>query len=154
MPESEIGVPRALAEAVRRMGEEVGLSRLDVLWLFPPLARGRSESGVVAAGCFVEGHRRLLVTLSYRAQESGTGVSFYPLFQEEGEAPEDRLPRVMEGVVRRFDSLGSPRAIGLGGDPAAFEALVDELVSGWPSSWERVPSVEGARGPRAEEAQR
>ena len=131
MSESDIGVPGALGEAVRRVGEELGVARLDRLWLFPPLARGRTESGLVAAGCFLEGDRRLLVTLSYRAQERGAGVDFHPLLQEEGVAPRDRLPRVMEGVVQRFDAeLGSAREAELSGDPAAFEALVEELGRG------------------------
>jgi hypothetical protein len=104
-------------------------SRLDRLWLFPPLVRGRSERGVVAASCFVEDERRLLVTLAYQAQETGVGMSFHPVFQEEGEAPDARLPGVMEGVVQRFDGgPGPPRVVRLGGEPARLHALLEDLA--------------------------
>jgi hypothetical protein len=130
MTERDVGVPGALAEAVRQLGERVPPSSLDRLWLFPPLTRGRSESGVVAGSCFAEGNRRLLVTLSYRADETGTGVSFRPVFQEEGEAPEDRLPKIMDGVVQRAEEAREPpRAVHIGGDAEAFAGLVAELAS-------------------------
>jgi hypothetical protein len=130
MTERDAGVPGALGEALRELSERVPPSRLDRLWLFPPLARGRSESGVIAASCFVEGDRRLLVTLAYRAEETGSGVSFKPVFQEEGEAPEDRLPRIMDGVVRRSEEAREPpRAVSIAGDPGAFAGLIEELAA-------------------------
>jgi len=43
-------------------------------------------------------------------------------------APFDRLPRVMEGVVRRGpEPLGSPRVVELGGDADAFEDLMADF---------------------------
>lgn len=127
MTDTDIGVPGAVAEALRRLGERIPPERLDRIWIFPPLASGRRESGVLAAGCFVERDRRLLVTMAYRAEESGRGVTFQSTYQEEGEAPLDRLPRVMEGVVERSETgLGGPRSIRLEGDPERFRALVVE----------------------------
>jgi hypothetical protein len=139
MTDRDAGVPGALSQAVRELGERIPPSQLDRLWLFPPRTRGRSESGVVAGSCYVEGDRRLLVTLAYRAEESGTGVSFRPVFQEEGEAPEDRLPKIMDGVVQRSEEAREPaRMVWIAGDPAAFADLIAELaalrgVAGMPS---------------------
>ena len=127
MAERDIGVPGAVAEALKRLRERVLPEQLDRIWIFPPLSDGRSESGVVAAGCFAGADRRILVTLSYRAEETGRGVTFHPRFQEEGEAPTDRLPRVMEGVVERSGvGFGPPRSTSLKGDPEALETLIRE----------------------------
>lgn len=131
MTDADPGVPGALARALRTLAERTGTGTLDRVWLFPPMRKGRRESGLVAAGCFLSppaGERRLVVTLAYRAEESGKGIAFDHAFQEEGEAPDDRLPRVIEGVVQRSEeALGEPRPVPLGGDAEAFEALVADL---------------------------
>jgi len=131
MTERNIGVGGALSEALRRLGAQVAPEQIDTLWVFPPRLRGRTESGVIAAGCFLEGDRRLLVTLAYQAEETGKGIAFSSSFHEEGEAPEDRLPQVIDGVVRRSaEEGGAPRPVPLQGDPALFQALIEELASG------------------------
>jgi len=127
MTEREPGARGAVAEALRTLAERVPPHRLDRIWIFPPRIAGRKESGVIAAGCVGDGERLLLVTLAYRAEETGKGLSFEPTFQEEGEAPEDRLERIMKGVVSRSrEPLGVPRAIRTGGDPDAFQRLLEE----------------------------
>jgi hypothetical protein len=72
--------------------------------------------------------RRRLHTAAYTAERTGTGLDFEPSLREEGSAPQDRLPRIIDGVVRRsgLDS-GSPREVRVGGDPAVFAALLSEL---------------------------
>jgi hypothetical protein len=128
MSERDPGVPGAMGEALRRLADRIPPERMDRLWLFPPIRKGRRESGLLAAGCLTESDRRLLVTLAYRAEETGKGIAFHASFQEEGEAPEDRLPRVIEGVIQRSgEQPGEPRAVTLGGDPAALEALLSEI---------------------------
>jgi hypothetical protein len=128
MAERDPGVPGALAEAIGRLSARVAPELMDRLWIFPPLRKGRRESGLVAAGCFADEGRRLLVTLAYRAQETGKGIAFEPSFQEEGEAPKDRLARVIEGVVQRSgEEFGEPRSVRLEGDPGALATLLGEL---------------------------
>ncbi len=118
-----------MARAIRALESQVGSQAVDRLWLFPPLRTGRRETGVVAAGCFIaQDERRLLVTLAYRAEETGKGIAFQSTFQEEGEAPRDRLPRIMAGVVKRMDGTpGEPRTVELAGNPEAFQTIVQEL---------------------------
>jgi len=126
MKEQDPGVPGALLMALVHLEEKVPPSRVDRLWIFPPLARGRRESGLIAASCYAEEDRRLLVTLAYRAEETGKGITFEPVLQEEGEAPADRIPRVIEGVVRRAGgSPVEPRCVRIGGDPEALRAWVE-----------------------------
>ena len=127
MAERDIGVPGAVAEALGVLRRRIPAERLERVWIFPPLVDGRSESGVVAAGCFGEGGRRLLVTVAYRARETGRGVSFTPDFTEQGTAPAESLPRVIAGVARRAGAgFRDPILSRVGGDSGAFDRLVGD----------------------------
>lgn len=131
--ESDPGVPEALPRLLDLLSRRLGAEAVDRLWIFPPLVRGRRESGVVAVSCFdgEEGRRRLW-TARYVAEETGRGVEFDASMDEEGSAPPDRLPAVMRGVVRRsgdeIEALGDPREVEIGADPAAFDALLERLA--------------------------
>jgi hypothetical protein len=142
--EDDPGVPEAEHRALAELLARVPAGRVDGLWRFPPLRKGRRESGLLAAGLFADEPgepdggagvedapdpgRRILVTLAWRAEETGKGVTFETRFEEQGEAPHDRLPRVMTGVTRRMDeATGEPRYLSVGGDPALLEALREEL---------------------------
>ena len=119
------GVPEALPRTLRELGRRLGPAALDRLWIFPPLVRGRREWGLVAAACFDGTEARRLVTARYSSQRTGRGLYLDTRLLDEGVAPPDRLPRVMEGVVRRGpEPLGSPRVVELGGGAEAFESLM------------------------------
>ena len=86
---------------------------MDRLWLFPPLVRGRKEWGLVVVSC-LSGvkDQRTVITARYAAELTGTGVEFQPDLASEGVAPPERLPVVMDGVVRRSDlPLGTAREV-------------------------------------------
>lgn len=125
-------MPEALPRAVREIGSRLGAGRLDRIWLFPPLKRGRRERGLVAASTFdAAGGGRRLFSAPYAAERSGGALYFGVSVKEEGEAPAERLPRIMRGVVHRSgDDLGDPREVEVGGDPARFEELVGEFDAG------------------------
>jgi len=118
-------LPRTLALARRRLGAE----RVDRLWIFPPIRRGRRERGLVAASLFLDGEeRRRIVTVTWTAERTGRNLTVEHAFHEEGDAPPDLLPRVMEGVVRRAgEGYGDPREVEIGGDAERFATLVDEF---------------------------
>lgn len=139
------GVPEALPQALSVIRDRLGSERVDALWLFPPLVKGRSERGLVVASCFDDGagateeegtrpvaieDRRLLHTLTYQAERTGRGgLSVEAELFEEGLAPEERVSVVIRGVVRRTEiELGDPRAVQIGGDADEFEKLLDELA--------------------------
>jgi len=125
------GVPEALPRVVQRVLHAYAAERLDTLWLFPPLIRGRKESGLVAASCFVAGaedDRRLLVTAGYVAERSGRGLALEVTIEEEGEAPSDRLPRVMQGVVVRSGiPLGEASEVEVKGSSEALDEWFEEI---------------------------
>lgn len=100
---------------------------MDRLWVFPPVRRGRREHGLLVVSLVSPGERRTLVTLRYQAEETGRGITFESHLREEGEAPPDRLPRIMEGVVRRSEvEGGDPREVRVEGDPESFESWLGE----------------------------
>jgi len=145
-------VPEALSRAVTELLVRVSPEAVDRVWLFPPLRKGRREHGLVSASCFPDGSpppgsppagsagsevrarvdRRVLVTLSYRAEETGKGIQFESRFEEEGEAPADRLPRIMAGVVRRARTgAGEPVSVQGRGDSLRLSEGLGEVGVDW-----------------------
>ena len=127
--ESGSGAPEALARTLRMLGERLGVADIDRLWIFPPLIRGRREWGLVAASLYTgaQGRRRLL-SAAYWAEQTGQGVTVTHHVEEQGEAPPDRLLRVMNGVARRAgNGMGEPREVVLESAHEAFEELMREL---------------------------
>jgi hypothetical protein len=140
------GVPEAIPRTVHGLGLRLDPGTLDRVWIFPPLIRGRRERGLVAASRFARvgdglgggaaageepdggEPRRSLYSAPYMAERTGKGLTLDWQLVEQGAALPDRLPRVMDGVVRRAGGeLGEAREIEIGGDPARFQALLDEL---------------------------
>lgn len=123
------GVPEALPRVLIRLRDHLGVDRVDRLWIFPPSRRGRREQGLVAVSAFHEDDdRRSLVTVSYTAEHTGKGVTLEPYFTQEGEAPPDRFPGVMQGVVQRAgDGAGEPREVEIAGSAQKYEGLLEEF---------------------------
>jgi hypothetical protein len=124
-------VPEALGRLLAMLEARVGAGTVDRIWVFPPLVRGRKEWGLVVVSCLTgDPSQRALVTGRYTAELTGTGYGFEPEFISEGMAPPDRLPHVMDGVVRRSDlQLGIPRETEIGGDAEKYRSLLQEY--GW-----------------------
>ncbi len=125
------GVPEAIPRTLQGVVERLGATTLDRLWIFPPRIRGRKESGLVVVSCFADNGdvtQRRLFTASYGAERTGKGITLEWSLSEEGAAPPDRLPPVMEGVVRRAgDESGEAREVALTGSVE----LLRELLAEW-----------------------
>jgi len=123
------GVPEALVRTLTQLRDRIGVQLLDRLWIFPPFRRGRREQGLIAVSTFhTEGDRRGVLTVSYSAEETGKGITVEPSFTREGEAPPDRFPILMRGVVQRGgEERGEPREIEIEGSMEKFESLLQEL---------------------------
>lgn len=130
MTREDIGVPEALPKTLEALRERLDVCSLDTLWIFPPLRRGRREQGLVAVSAYQErGDRRTLVTVSYSAEQTGRGTTIEPIFTPEGEAPAERFPVVIRGVVTRGGAdRGEPREIHIEGSPERFNELLGELM--------------------------
>jgi hypothetical protein len=128
--DADPGVPEALPRTLIRLRDRLGVERVDRLWIFPPVRRGRREQGLVVVSTFLEDEdeRRALLTVSYNAEHSGRGVTVDVSFTQEGEAPPERFPGVMQGVVRRSGAAeGEPREVEIDTVPAKFEELLAEF---------------------------
>ena len=121
-------VPDAVGRVLMGVRDRLGAEVVDRVWIFPPLIRGRKEWGLVAvSGRTEDPGMRTLYSARYSAELTGTGNSLEFGITAEGEAPPDRLPRVMDGVARRSDlQLGEAREFEIGGDPEKYDALVKE----------------------------
>jgi len=126
------GVPEALTRTLTQLRDRLGVQTLDRLWIFPPFRRGRREQGLIAVSTFhADGERRGVVTVSYSAEETGKGITVAPSFTREGEAPPDRFPVLMRGVVQRGgEERGEPREVEIEGSAEKFERLLEELGAG------------------------
>ncbi len=120
-------MPEALPRTLDRLEAILGAAALDALWIFPPLVKGRKEWGLVVASCFPdEGDRRRLFTARYRAERTGKGLEVESEVSEQGEAPPDRFPRIVEGVVRRSAvELGDPEEVVIEGEIEKFRSLME-----------------------------
>lgn len=123
------GVPEALPRVLKMLDRRLGGGRMDRIWIFPPRIRGRREDGLVAVSVPVgEGGGHRLFTAPYTAERTGRALYFDVSLTEEGEAPADRLPRVMTGVVERAEEdLGDPEEVVIEGDPARFDEMMAEF---------------------------
>ena len=128
---SENPVHEAVGRVLQVILERLGAEKVDRVWIFPPLIRGRKEWGLVAvSGLTDDPSQRVLYTARYSAELTGKGTTFESEVSLEGSAPPDRLPRVMDGVVRRSDlQLGDAKEVEILGDPERLQALVKEY--GW-----------------------
>ena len=128
------GVPEGVPRTLQGLIDRLGASTLDRLWIFQPRIRGRKESGLLVVSRFSEDDerdRRLLFTASYAAERTGKGLTVEWSLSEEGTAPPDRLPPVMEGVLRRSgDAEHQVREVALGGDVDSIEELLGEWERG------------------------
>lgn len=122
-------VPEAMGRLLTLVGARIGFRAIDRIWIFPPLVRGRKEWGLIAVSRLTEDPgQRSVVTGRYAAELTGRGMVFEPEFMAEGMAPPDRLPVVMDGVVRRSDlQLGVPREEDIHGDEERFRDLLRDF---------------------------
>lgn len=123
------GVPEALPRSLIRLRDRLGVDVVDRLWIFPPVRKGRREQGLVAVSTFlVDEDRRVMITVAYTAEQTGSGVTFEAYFTQEGEAPSERFPSVMAGVVHRSGGgLGEAREVEIHGSTENFEQLLEEI---------------------------
>lgn len=160
------GVPEAIPRTLQGVVARLGGATLDRIWIFDPRIKGRRESGLVVLSRFTDPadpDRRRLFTASYQAERTGKGLTVEWALSEEGAAPPDRLPPVMEGVVRRAgDDEGEAREVHLGGDEERLAELFAEFDADlldpelWPAAAESpVPATapaDGGEGPDPEAA--
>lgn len=127
---------RTLSEPLRQLLAELPGTfppeRVDHIWLFAPRERGGRELGLVVLslmeGAGGEGEQRQVVTWRYEATREKGAVRRQDSLAEQGWAPAERIPRLIEGVVARAgDEAEDPIAEAIGGDAERWSAFLAGL---------------------------
>lgn len=115
-----------LLELTTRFPPEV----VDRVWIFAPREIAGRESGLVVLS-LTEGaaasteDRRQLVTWRYEAARERGKLRRVDTIAEQGWAPRDRIPRLIEGVLARLgDAAETPLVEAVGGDPARWSEFL------------------------------
>ena len=115
---------------LRSLEAEVGVDRIDRIWVFPPrrLEAGETAVVVVAAYPELDEDRRRVYAAHYTAPAEAREPRLAVL--EYGTAPTDRVGRLVEDVVERLKDqpAAPPHAYPVGGDDARWHAALHDLA--------------------------
>jgi hypothetical protein len=121
----------ALHALVQRVAEQVPVSAIDYLWIFPARKVAAGESIVLVVGGFdVDPARRRVFTAHFLVNRNRKGAATVTArFAEHASAPDVAVPRVVQGVLRRLgeDAAAEPREERIGGEQQRWDALIVEL---------------------------
>ena len=124
-----------LLQTITGIAESIPLARIDRVWVFAPRIVGEVESGLVVLALMgeedVPSDQREVVTVQYELR-SGKGAP--PPVREltpRGWAPADRVPAMIDGVVRRLGGAEQePRSATIRGEVERWNRFVDEVSDG------------------------
>ncbi|HSJ24637.1 MAG TPA: hypothetical protein VK929_08220 [Longimicrobiales bacterium] len=116
---------------IQRIAGHISIDIIDYLWIFPPRKVAAGESVVVVVAAFdEETSRRRVFTARFTISRNRKGIAkVIERMDEHGAAPEDAVPRIVQGVLRRLgeDTHAEPRAELISGDIQRWDALVVDL---------------------------
>jgi plasmid stabilization system protein ParE len=117
---------------LRTVERDLGVPRIDRIWVFPPRRLEAAETAVVVVGAFTDdSDRRRVYAAHYSALEDLDQTRL--VLQEFGTAPADRVGRLVEEVVERLndDPAGAPRSHRIDGRPDQWHTVLHHLAEAW-----------------------
>ena len=115
---------------LRSLEQDVGIDRIDRVWVFPPRRIERGETAVVVVAAFHEprGDRRRVYAAHYTAPADTSEPRL--AVDEYGTAPAERVGRLVEDVVDRLKEhpAAPPQTFHVDGDAASWHTLLHELA--------------------------
>lgn len=115
---------------LRSLEHEIGIDRIDRIWVFPPRRVESGETSVVVVSAFpdIQGDRRRVYAAHYTAREDAREPSL--AIDEFGTAPTDRVERLAEEVVERIKDgpPAAPRSHHIDGSDDRWSAVLHELA--------------------------
>lgn len=119
-----------LSGALRALASPLNPGRVEQVWIFPPRRAGPRETGLVVLVAYnrESRDRRDVVTLHYEAEPGNRQFTRRDTLSIEGSMPEARVERLITGILRRLGEAAEPRRVQIGGDPARWEELLQDLV--------------------------
>jgi len=111
------------------------LDRLDRAWIFPPRLTGEVETGLVVVSLWPaekpEADEREVVTIRYEQRQVKNRTEGTREVLSRGWAPSQRVPGVIDGVVRRLGEEGEePWSGDVTADIEKWNRLVGEVSDG------------------------
>ncbi|MFP4623436.1 MAG: hypothetical protein ACLFRX_04585 [Gemmatimonadota bacterium] len=118
---------------LRSVGDEVGVDRIDRIWVFPPRRLEIGETSVVVVAAFpeIDSDRRRVYAAHYTAQDEGRQLRL--ALAEYGTAPSERVGRLVEDVVERIKDgpAAPPRSHAIDGSHERWHAVLHELAGSY-----------------------
>lgn len=128
---------------LRTIEAEVGVDRIDRIWVFPPRRLEAGETSVVVVGAYpdIDSDRRRVYAAHYTATEQAAEPRL--ALNEYGTAPTDRVGRLVEEVVERIKDgpAGAPRAHDIEGRDERWNAVLHELAEAWLEEAQKNPRL-------------
>jgi hypothetical protein len=130
---SAAAVSPSLLAALRERTGTLPAAHVDRVWLFAPRQVGPAESSLAVLSLFhLPGpdDRRRILTLHCTATVERGRVRRSEELVEQGSVPDDRVDRMIQGVLHRLrDERDVLRSEHIGGDAGRWAALVGETAS-------------------------
>lgn len=133
LPPGEAGDELAetpLFALLRNVERDVGIDRIDRIWVFPPRRHQAGETAVVVVAAFldVQDDRRRVYAAHYTVHEEAREPRL--AMDEFGTAPTDRVGRLVEEVVERIkdEPAAAPRSHSIEGRDDRWNTVLHALA--------------------------
>lgn len=138
------GLPEApLFALLRNIEQDVGIDRIDRIWVFPPRRLEAGETAVVVVAAFpdIDADRRRVYAAHYTAREEASEPTL--ALDEYGTAPTDRVGRLVEEVVERIKDgpAGAPRSHDIKGSDERWNTVLHDLAESHLAEAQRNPRL-------------
>lgn len=122
----------AQRELLRELPNRVPVERIERIWVFGARQVGERESGLLVLSLLPPAERppdqRQVVTWRYEAERVRGRLQRSDSVAEEGWAPAERIPRLIDGVLARLrDETENPVTEAIEGSEARWTALMQAL---------------------------
>lgn len=123
----------SLPALLEGLAPRLDVSTIDDLYLFPTRRVQGTESTVFVFSVHDAEDRRRVLTAHLRATRNKRGEpTIETNVDEHATAPAERIPRVIEGVLKRLSedfAATPPSHCRIEGDPERWRALIDQLMN-------------------------
>lgn len=122
-----------LAARLKEIEERIPPSRIDAVWIFPPLPEREISCEFIVLSCFDGPERRRIITAHVEARPSESDATDFRWVQrmlEHGAAPEGWVSGMPDRLLGRLSDAGVPQVMEIGGEPRRWLEAVHALANG------------------------
>lgn len=122
----------SLPALMEKLGGLIDTSTIDEFWVFPTQRSAGVESTVFVVSFHEEQEMRRVITAHFRTIRNRRGEpTIDSKLDEHALAPAERIPRVIEGVLKRMDDFSAvaPGHARIDRNPARWAEVIEVLVN-------------------------